>query len=425
MDKRLEKRYQIQVQAHLKTNQRLAPASKSTDSLGSSFAATQAAWRFYANKKTTLSCLSQPLLEATTRGIENCCDEYALVIHDWSSVNYLTHKSKKDKKILHNEYEQGYELQSSLVVSDRNGMPVGVFAQNLTTIDGVLSSYRDEGLHVEQSHLQELAERVQWIEKQEVSKPVVHIVDREGDALEWLRATPKSHWLIRCKQNSTVDFNGRRYRLDELAQELTYSQEAVEIEYKGKAAGLTFAQANVVLSRAAKPKRLKNQKVKIIEGEALAAQFVVTRLIDDQQNVLAQWYLLSNVPDISPQTIATWYYWRWQIECFFKLLKQQGLQLEEWQQETALAVAKRLLVASQACVLVWQLQHENTPQANETKTFLVRLTQRQMKKNRPVTPSALMEGLWLFLMMMEVFDNYSAQQLAQFKQVASAFWATS
>lgn len=413
------------MQAHLKPNQRLATASKSTNSLGEGFAATQAAWRFYANEKTTLSCLSEPLLEATSVGIEKYCDEYALVVHDWSSVNYSKHKSKKDKKILHNEYEQGYELQSSLVVSDRNGVPVGVLAQNLTTIDGVLSSYRGEGLHVEQSHLQELAARVQWIEKQEVSKHLVHIVDREGDAMEWLRAVPKSRWLVRCRQNSTVNFNGRGYKLSELAQELTYSQEAVEIEYKGKVAGLTFAQADVVLSRAAKPKRLNNQKVKIIEGEALAAQFVVTRLIDEQQNVLAQWYLLCNVADISPQTIATWYYWRWQIECFFKLLKQQGLQLEEWQQETALAIAKRLLVACQACVLVWQLQHENTPQANETKIFLVRLTQRQMKKNKPVTPSALMEGLWLFLMMSEVFDNYSAQQLAQFKQVASAFWATS
>ena len=129
------------MQAHLKTNQRLATASKSTGSLGDSFATIQAAWRFYVNEKTTLSCLSQLLLEATSLGIANYCDEYALVIHDWSSVNYTKHKSKKDKKILHNEYEQGYELQSSLVVSDRNGVPVGVFAQNLTTIDGVLSSY--------------------------------------------------------------------------------------------------------------------------------------------------------------------------------------------------------------------------------------------------------------------------------------------
>ena len=176
--------------------------------------------------------------------------------------------------------------------------------------------------------MQELATRVQWIEKQEISKPLVHIVDREGDALEWLRAVPKSHWLVRCRQNSTVDFNGLRYKLDELAQELTYSQEAVKIQYKGKATGLTFAQANVVLSRAAKPKRLKNQNVKIIEGNALAAQFVVTRLIDEQQNVLAQWYLLCNVPDISPQTIATWYYWRWLVSAFLNYSNSKGYRLK-------------------------------------------------------------------------------------------------
>jgi hypothetical protein len=111
----------------------------------------------------------------------------------------------------------------------------------------------------------------------------------------------------------------------------------------------------------------------LIKGEPIAAH-LVSRIIDANGKRLAEWYLLSNTP-VTSQILATWYYWRWQIECFFKPLKQHGLQLEDWQQETGLAIAKRLLI--------WQLQYDITPQANEIKHFLVRLSGRQMKKIAP------------------------------------------
>ena len=53
--------------------------------------------------------------------------------------------------------------------------------------------------------------------------------------------------------------------------------------------------------------------------------------------------------------MALWYYWRWRIESYFKLLKSAGQQVEAWQQGTAEAIAKRLVVASMACVVVWRL----------------------------------------------------------------------
>ncbi len=160
----------------MKPNQRLASASGAKLGTLNSFAATQAAWRFYANEKTCISKLSEPLLAASCESIRDYCTEYVLVVHDWSKLNYGSHASK----VLH-RYEQGYELQSSLALSDRNGMPLGVLVQNLTTQAGVWSNYQGEGLQREQEHLQELAERVQWLEKQAMSKRQVHIVDREGD----------------------------------------------------------------------------------------------------------------------------------------------------------------------------------------------------------------------------------------------------
>jgi hypothetical protein len=74
---------------------------------------------------------------------------------------------------------------------------------------------------------------------------------------------------------------------------------------------------------------------------------------DTDGTLLAEWLLLSNVFDVSAAQITLWYYWRWRIESFHKVLKSAGLEVEEWQQETAAAITKRLLVGCMACVTVW------------------------------------------------------------------------
>jgi hypothetical protein len=74
--------------------------------------------------------------------------------------------------------------------------------------------------------------------------------------------------------------------------------------------------------------------------------------------VLSERLLYSNLPvDVLAQTIALWYYWRWRIESYFKLMKSAGQNLESWQQETPVALLKRLIVASMAYMVVWQIAH--------------------------------------------------------------------
>jgi hypothetical protein len=101
-----------------------------------------------------------------------------------------------------------------------------------------------------------------------------------------------------------------------------------------------------------------------VPGEPLHVRLVVSRVMSEDGKVLAQWLLLSNVKeDVSASTLALWYYRRWRIESFFKLLKSEGHELEAWQQESAQAVAKRLLVASMACVTVWAIAADQSTEA--------------------------------------------------------------
>jgi hypothetical protein len=92
---------------------------------------------------------------------------------------------------------------------------------------------------------------------------------------------------------------------------------------------------------------------------------------------------------VSGEQLAEWYDWRWKIETFFKLLKRAGPQVEQWQQETVAAIAKRLLVATMACVVVWQLARNPAPEAEALRRFLIGLSGRQMKWGRSFTEPAL------------------------------------
>ena len=125
--------------------------------------------------------------------------------------------------------------------------------------------------------------------------------------------------------------------------------------------------------------------------------------------------------DIESSTIALWYYWRWQVESFFKLLKSAGHQLEAWQQESALAIAKRLLVVSMACVSVWAIAADNSQESTELRTFLIKLSGRQMRHKKEFTNPALLAGLWVFLSMLEIMETYSQEELNSLKATAQQF----
>jgi len=93
-----------------------------------------------------------------------------------------------------------------------------------------------------------------------------------------------------------------------------------------------------------------------------------------------------SVPDAQ---IALGYYWQWRIESYFKLLKQAGQQLENWEQESGRAILKHLLIASQVCALVWCLKRTKGAFAEQRRAFLVRLSGRQMKRTTPITAPAV------------------------------------
>lgn len=402
---------------------RLAAGMKSLPSQHSGLADTQAMWRFLRNERVQPSDLSVPLLAIARQGIQDSCQAYALTIHDWSRLNFRTHDSKADRVRMTHQHDVGYELQSTVLVADRDGAPICAPVQNLRTAQGLLST-RGEGVLTMQPHLHELSERMNWLQGQHLGRPLVHVVDREADSILHLRQWSESGhlWLVRVKASGRVKWEDRTHQLSAVAAQLHFEL-ARRVQHQGGQAEQWIASTSVVITRAARPKALdaQGQRVAPVKGAPLPARLVVSQVRDGAGRVLAEWYLLSNVPAaVSEATLALWYYWRWRIESYFKLLKQAGQQIEQWEQQSGAAIFKRLLIASQACALAWRLMREQGQQAEHTRSFLVRLAGRQMKRARPVTASALLAGMYMLFALNETLAHYSPEEIARFVRHARA-----
>jgi len=115
----LSKRYQQLVEESLSTNDVLSSGLRSLPDEISSFASTQAVWRFYKNDSVSLQKLQEPLLPAGHDSVITHCKDYDLIIHDWSRLNYRKHQSKLDQYAISHKTDVGYDLQSSLLIGDR------------------------------------------------------------------------------------------------------------------------------------------------------------------------------------------------------------------------------------------------------------------------------------------------------------------
>ena len=136
MDVRLQKRYVRLVMQHMNAATQLAAGIRGLPAVGNSFAATQAAWRFFSNSRVSLPALAEPLRELGCRAIGQSASDYALLVHDWSKVDYDGHVSKTDQLQLSNSLDRGYELMTALLVDASTGSPLAPMELSLLASDG-------------------------------------------------------------------------------------------------------------------------------------------------------------------------------------------------------------------------------------------------------------------------------------------------
>jgi hypothetical protein len=384
------------------------------------FASTQAAWRFYRNPRLDLTDLVAPLHQAAHQELAEVPAPYALVVIDWSNLNFHTHTSKTDQILFSQGSDRGYELSAALLVDTLDGNPIAPLELRLRTADAVFSTRRPLPRR-SASHLDQVWPTMRAIAELQLPTTPVYVIDCEADSVDHLRCWQRQRqlFLVRTDGTRTVRFEKQHQTLKDVVATLQARGafgRSREVLYHGQKATQTVAEVSVVLDKPAY-RRGPGSTRRVIPGKALPLRLVVSLVHDAAGNLLATWCLLTNLPAaVTTSQVALWYYWRWRIESFFKLLKSAGQELESWQQETGAAIARRLLVACMACVAVWQVARAPGAEAETLRSLLVRLSGRQMKYGVAFTLPALLAGTWVLLSMLEVLEHHDLDELRRLAQ---------
>lgn len=385
---------------------------------GAAFASTQAAWRFYSNPAVSLPHLVEPLIASAKQLLTDEGGDFALVIHDWSELNYDLHTRKADRIAIRHKSSLGYSLQTALLISDRDGTPITPLAFSLWASNGLYTT-RQPQVAADCSHLDELTDTVAAISQMELPRPVVHLIDRAADSVGHYRQwnEQKQAFVVRARAVPQVEVEGETLRLGRVAAGLPFGLGQAVAIAPGVIGQQLLAETKVTITRPAFPHRQKRgikQHRGRVYGEPLQLRLVVSRIVLPDESLYAEWLLLTNLPEtVSAERVAQWYVWRWKIESYFKLLKSSGHNLEHWQQESAEAIAKRLVVTAMAAVVIWQLARSQAPESEQARNLLVRLSGRQMRRDRPATESAMLAGLWTLLATLSALEQYSLDELRQ------------
>lgn len=390
----------------MKTATRSNPGPHCPADVEKTTSASQNLWRFLKNERVSLQTLVDPLRKLGRDGCQNSRSSFVLVAHDWCKLDYKSHLGrKKDLCQLTHKTDIGYDLTTALLVEADTGITLAPMQIHLKTGEALHSTAVEPPPH-EAHHLDQLETTMEESSRDwELPRTPVHVIDREADSLGRLRRWHNlGHlFLVRCDDRRVL-CEGRSVLLSELDEELdeTFGYvDAGKALHEGKKVQRQVCERTVTLHRP--HSEVIDGKKKSVAGDPIELRAVFVRLVDKDGWIVAQWTLLTNVPrdEADAAEIGKWYYFRWRIESFFKLLKSHGLELEYWQQETGLGIAKRLLVAAMACVLVKQLEASQSEAAIKFRRHLIRLSGRRMKRGVEFTGPALLAGYYVHLNMLD------------------------
>jgi hypothetical protein len=420
VEKRLQDRYQLLVQEHTGQAHATAAGPRLLPTAAHAKAHAQAAWRFFRNPSLSLPQLMHPLLELARQQTDHACSAYALTVHDWSGLNYSSHAGKHDKIVLPKGRGTGYELYAALLLGDRAGQPLAPLRIRLRGRDGLYDS-ACRPRRPPPVHLDGLLAVLRQLRALQLPRPLVHLIDAEGDSVYHLRQWQRDGhlFLVRTDDQRVVRHEGVERQLPALV-ELLRRRRAFRytrvVNYQGRRAQQYVAETAIILERPSwRHRTIDGQRKRLVRvGAPLPLRLVVSEVRAADGQVLARWQLLTNVPAaVDAATVALWYYWRWQVESYFKLLKAAGQQLEHWQQENAGAIVRRLLVASMACALVWRLARSAAPAAASARRLLMQLSGRQVVWGKEFSEEAMLAGLWVLLAMVAALQERLPEELQQ------------
>ena len=370
------------------------------------------AFRFFDNDRLQLPALYEPCRSALRELVAP--GQRCYVMHDVSVVDYSGHQGKEDLIPVGNDKGYGYELFSSLVVSEQ-GRPLGPVMQEIRTMGGLLSSESPTPLPFV-DHMTQVERAFEAIKRCLPQREVVQVADREFDELQLLRFIEgqRGLFIIRAQHlGRRIKWSAEPTTLKQVVSQLVLAP-AARVQREGKEYDLWVAETQVVFDgksfRGVAQGRNKPQP-----GAPIQVRVVVSELRIPGHKPL-QWVLLTNLQDPLLDVVQA-YVWRWRIERFFYLNKV-GLRLEHWRQENGERIARRLAISQLAAMAVYQMQTAaaTDPEMGELIKIVATLGGWLGRKRDPIGPIVLMRGMLLVLGWITAVEEFGEEKLREVAQ---------
>jgi hypothetical protein len=320
--------------------------------------------RFLANPRVTVEAL---LDGWGTAASEACAERHVLAIQDTSEINFAT-TAGRDRGLgeIGKGGGRGVLLHAMLAMDAATGGVLGLASGRVWTRAGRITVD-----HAKRPLSQKESER--WLTTPQAAKAVLcraamvtEISDRESDIYEKWAYLPEPgfHILTRASADRLIEEGGGK-----LSTAVLHPAGTATIDIRARSdraarkAKLVTRFGRVTLKR---PAYLAKQKEL---ARTVEMYLVEVREIDAPAGVEPiLWRLLTtHVVDEAAMAwqVIDWYRQRWTIEQFFRTLKQQGLQLEDSQLESAGRLIKLTAIAARAACIVMQLVQARDGQSQQ------------------------------------------------------------
>jgi hypothetical protein len=320
--------------------------------------------RFIANEKVTVEGVIAGWSEHTATAVAG---RHVLAIQDLSEVNFhTTQERRRGLGEIGKGNGRGVLAHVMMAMDAATGGCLGLVAGAVWTRQG-----RVKTPHVKR-RLEDKESR-RWIETAATAKVVLAqaasvtvVADRESDIYaEWATIPGENfHLLTRARHDRAVAGGGS---LAEVAKRMPLAgTRTIDLPASGqrKARGavleMRFGEVEVL-----RPERPDTKGL----PQSVALRFIEVIERHPPAGVEpVHWWLLTThaVADAAAAwQIVDWYKMRWAIEQLFRLMKSQGLQIEDSQLATAEALTKLVAIAARAAVSIMQLLHARDGKSGE------------------------------------------------------------
>lgn len=325
--------------------------------------------RFLANCKVTIDRLVEGWSDRTAVAVKG---RHVLAIHDTSEFNFrTTPKRRRGLGEIGKGSGRGLLLHAMLALDAKTGGCLGLVGGRIWTRRGRIKvAHQKRRTENKESH--------RWIATAEQGKAVLAaaaqvtvIADRESDIFaQWANMPePDFHLISRSMHDRRLTTGEGLYAAAErfafTAKRLVALPER-EQKRKARPAWLSLRFGKVELAR---PRNTRDRNLP--KSVVLTLVEVVERDCPTGTEAV-HWRLLTTHEVTDAETawqIVDWYKMRWTIEQFWRLLKLQGLRLEDSQIETAERLIKLAAIAAKAAVATMQLVQARTAPNSEPATL--------------------------------------------------------